>query len=187
MRGIICSVIIATAVGCGDDPSTTITCGESHQAVLTASAPVAVIVDTGKDLRGAAIAAGPGTTIPSAPVSITCAADIVRTTVGRGGGCNPIPLPSRQEAGEVRIGLADLERLAAAFKAAETVRSEWVIRVDGKVRDRLTMSASASGADIQSAALASAKVRAALGGARPTKVIVVPGRLVSIVTRGART
>jgi hypothetical protein len=77
MRGIICTVIIATAAGCGDNPSTTITCGESHQAVLTANAPVAVIVDTGKDLRGAAIAAGPGTTIPSAPVSITCAADIV--------------------------------------------------------------------------------------------------------------
>ncbi|HEY3175839.1 MAG TPA: Fe-S-containing protein [Candidatus Polarisedimenticolia bacterium] len=54
---------------------------------------------------------------------ITCAADIVRTTVGRGGGCNPIPLPSRQEAGEVRIELADLERLTAAFRTAEAARS----------------------------------------------------------------
>src|SRR5690606_26407340 len=31
----------------------------------------------GQDLRGAAIAAGPATTIPSAAVSIACAADIV--------------------------------------------------------------------------------------------------------------
>jgi hypothetical protein len=76
MRGLHYLVIIA-ATACGDDPSTTITCGDGVEGSLTASAPVMVTDDAGKDLRGAAIAAGPGTTIPSAPVSIKCAADIV--------------------------------------------------------------------------------------------------------------
>ena len=77
MRGICCLVIIAAASACGDDPSTTITCGEGTSAALTADAPVTVTVGGGEDLRGAAIAAGPGTTLPAAPVSIECAADIV--------------------------------------------------------------------------------------------------------------
>ncbi len=58
-----------------------------------------------------------------------------------------------------------------------------VVQVDGKVRDRIVMPAGTSDADIRAAALASAKVQAALAGATPAKVIVVPGRLVSIVTR----
>jgi hypothetical protein len=77
MRGIICFVVIAAAAGCGDDPTTTITCGEGVEGSLTATEPLTVSAGAGEDLRGAAIAAGPGTTIPSSPVSIKCAADIV--------------------------------------------------------------------------------------------------------------
>jgi leucyl-tRNA synthetase len=58
-----------------------------------------------------------------------------------------------------------------------------VIQVDGKVRDRLTVAAGQSQADLEKAALARQKVKAALNGAKPKKVIVVPDRIVSIVTR----
>jgi hypothetical protein len=77
MRGIICSVVVAALCACGDDGTTTITCGEGTEGSLSASAPVTVTADAGKDLRGAAIATGPSTTVPAAPVSIKCAADIV--------------------------------------------------------------------------------------------------------------
>jgi leucyl-tRNA synthetase len=58
-----------------------------------------------------------------------------------------------------------------------------VIQVDGKLRDRLTVSANVSEDDAQLAALASAKVRSALGDSVPRRVIYVPGRLINIVTR----
>jgi hypothetical protein len=77
MRGIICSVIIAALCACGDDGTTTITCGEGTEGTLGASAPVEVTADAGKDLRGAAIAAKASTTLPAAAVSIKCAGDIV--------------------------------------------------------------------------------------------------------------
>jgi hypothetical protein len=77
MRGICCLVVIAATAACGDDPTTTITCGEGTDGTLTADAPVVVTEGAGEDLRGAAIAAGPGTTLPGAPVSIQCASDIV--------------------------------------------------------------------------------------------------------------
>lgn len=77
MRGISSLVAIAALAACGDDGTTTVTCGEGVEAMLAAGAPVEVTAEAGKDLRGAAIAAGPATTIPSAPVSIRCAgADI---------------------------------------------------------------------------------------------------------------
>jgi hypothetical protein len=71
-------VIITTGAlaACGDDPTTTIECGTGTDGALTASAPVRVTADGGKDLRGAEIAAGPGTTLPAARVSIACADDI---------------------------------------------------------------------------------------------------------------
>jgi uncharacterized membrane protein len=34
---------------------------------------------------------------------------IVLTSVGRSGGCNPIPLPSREAGGRIVIPVADLE------------------------------------------------------------------------------
>jgi leucyl-tRNA synthetase len=58
-----------------------------------------------------------------------------------------------------------------------------VVQVDGKVRDRIPMAAGRPEAEVQRAALASPKVQAALDGAKPAKVIVVPDRIVSIVTR----
>jgi leucyl-tRNA synthetase len=47
----------------------------------------------------------------------------------------------------------------------------------------MTVPAGTNDRELEASALASEKVRAALKGAKPTKVIVVPGRLVSIVTR----
>jgi hypothetical protein len=76
MRGICCLLAIAALVGCGDDPTTTITCGDGTEGTLTTGDAVTVTAEAGKDLRGAAIAAGPGTTLPTTPVSIKCAPDI---------------------------------------------------------------------------------------------------------------
>jgi leucyl-tRNA synthetase len=56
-----------------------------------------------------------------------------------------------------------------------------VLQVAGKVRDRITVPAGTSEAELRRLALASAKVQAALNGAQPKNVIVVPDRLVSIV------
>jgi len=67
-------------------------------------------------------------------------------------------------------------------KAEEVVL---VVQVDGKVRDRLTVAAGVSEDAARSAALASEKVQERLRGREVVKVIVVPGRLVSIVTRAA--
>ena len=67
-------------------------------------------------------------------------------------------------------------------KAEEVVL---VVQVDGKVRDRLTVAAGVSEDAARSAALASEKVQERLRGREVVKVIVVPGRLVSIVTRPA--
>lgn len=52
-------------------------------------------------------------------ICLTCAADIVKTTVGRPGGCNPIPLASRIENGEILVAISDLKTLSGMFKAAE--------------------------------------------------------------------
>ena len=58
---------------------------------------------------------------------------------------------------------------------------EYPIQVNGKVRSRVTVSASASNDEVQAAALADEKVAAMVGDGSPRKVIVVPGRLVNIV------
>ena len=58
---------------------------------------------------------------------------------------------------------------------------ELPVQVNGKLRDRLTVSVSASEAEIEALALASPKVRAALEGRAPKKVIHAGGRLVNIV------
>ena len=58
-----------------------------------------------------------------------------------------------------------------------------VVQIDGKVRDRLVLPAGLPDAELRSRALASEKAKAALGGAAPAKVVVVPDRLVSIVTK----
>ncbi|MEU4518457.1 leucine--tRNA ligase [Amycolatopsis sp. NPDC024027] len=58
---------------------------------------------------------------------------------------------------------------------------EYPIQVNGKVRSRVTVAASASSDEVQAAALADEKVAAMVGDGSPRKVIVVPGRLVNIV------
>ncbi len=56
-----------------------------------------------------------------------------------------------------------------------------VVQVNGKVRDKLTVPADLSQNDLQALALASPKVREALGDNTPKKIIVVAGKLVNVV------
>jgi hypothetical protein len=72
MRGLL--FVIALAACGSDDHSTTIKCGAGTSGTLTAGGSVEVT--KGDDLTGAAIAADTHTTLPAAPVSIACAADI---------------------------------------------------------------------------------------------------------------
>ncbi|MGW4058958.1 leucine--tRNA ligase [Amycolatopsis sp. NPDC004747] len=58
---------------------------------------------------------------------------------------------------------------------------EYPIQINGKVRSRVTVPASASNDEVQAAALADEKVATMVGDGSPRKVIVVPGRLVNIV------
>lgn len=58
---------------------------------------------------------------------------------------------------------------------------ELVVQVNGKVRDRMTVSADISEEDAKEKALASEKVKAYLGDKLPSKIIYVKGRLVTIV------
>ncbi|WP_329788420.1 leucine--tRNA ligase [Lentzea sp. DG1S-22] len=58
---------------------------------------------------------------------------------------------------------------------------EYPIQVNGKVRSRVVVSASASQDEIKAAALAEDKIAELVAGGEPRKVIVVPGRLVNIV------
>ncbi len=77
MRSVVVSALLV-ATGCGDDGgSTTITCGDGTNGVLTVGGSVEVTDGSGKDLKGAAIAAHAKTTVPAGEVSITCAEDIV--------------------------------------------------------------------------------------------------------------
>ena len=55
------------------------------------------------------------------------------------------------------------------------------MQVNGKVRGHVTVAADADAAAVEAAALADAKVAAAVDGATPKKVIVVPGRMVNVV------
>ena len=56
-----------------------------------------------------------------------------------------------------------------------------VIQVNGKVRDRVEVSADLDEAGAEAAALASERVQAALAGGEPLKVIIRPPRLVNVV------
>jgi leucyl-tRNA synthetase len=65
------------------------------------------------------------------------------------------------------------------YLVADTV--EYPIQLNGKVRSRVTVPADAGQDEVTAAALADEKIAAALEGAEPKKVIVVPGRLVNVV------
>jgi leucyl-tRNA synthetase len=58
-----------------------------------------------------------------------------------------------------------------------------VLQVDGKVRSRLTLEVDADEARVQSLTLADDKVRPWLQGRQVERVVVVPNRLVNVVTR----
>ncbi|WP_461123681.1 leucine--tRNA ligase [Saccharothrix stipae] len=58
---------------------------------------------------------------------------------------------------------------------------EYPIQVNGKVKARVVVPASASADQVEAAALADEKVAELLNGGTPRKVIVVPGRLVNVV------
>jgi len=58
---------------------------------------------------------------------------------------------------------------------------ELMLQINGKLRGAVTVSASASQAQIEQAALATEAFIKQAQGAAPKKVIVVPGRLVNIV------
>ncbi|HSE91733.1 MAG TPA: class I tRNA ligase family protein, partial [Methylomirabilota bacterium] len=68
---------------------------------------------------------------------------------------------------------------AALVKDEVTV----VVQVDGKVRSRLTVDVGASEAEVRRQALEDDKVRPWLGARTIDRVVVVPNRLVNIVTR----
>ena len=58
---------------------------------------------------------------------------------------------------------------------------EYPVQVNGKVRGHVVVATDADAATVEAAALADAKVQAAIAGATPKKVIVVPGRMVNVV------
>ncbi len=58
-----------------------------------------------------------------------------------------------------------------------------VFQVDGKVRDRVQVAAGLSGAEARALALANEKVRKFMDGRQIADVVVVPGRLVNVVTK----
>ena len=66
-----------------------------------------------------------------------------------------------------------------AYLVEDTV--EYPVQVNGKLRGHVTVPADADAGAVEAAALADAKVAAAVDGAMPKKVIVVPGRMVNIV------
>lgn len=61
---------------CGGDGTTTIECGDGTAGALASGGSIAVTSAGGRDLRGAAIAAGARTTVPAGEVSIACAPDL---------------------------------------------------------------------------------------------------------------
>ncbi|HEU0127798.1 MAG TPA: class I tRNA ligase family protein, partial [Pseudonocardiaceae bacterium] len=65
------------------------------------------------------------------------------------------------------------------YLAEDTV--EYPIQVNGKVRARVVVPATASPDEVRAAALAEERIAALVDDTRPRKVIVVPGRLVNVV------
>jgi leucyl-tRNA synthetase len=96
--------------------------------------------------------------------------------------------PMAPHAGEelwARLGGTGLAADAAwpEYDAAAAVEPEvtLVVQVAGKVRDRITVSAGLTEDQALASALASERVRVALNGGRPSKVIFVPDKLINLV------
>ena len=86
--------------------------------------------------------------------------------------------------------MTPLERLTQLVLAVEALIApdalrqdeiELMLQVNGKLRGQIRVPAAADKTTIVAAALASDAVQKYLGGQPPKKVVVVPGRLVSIV------
>lgn len=77
LRLVLAPALLAIAACGGDEPSTELTCGDGTSGALTPGGRVEVAAGAAGDLAGAAVAAAAATTVPSAPVTIGCAADIV--------------------------------------------------------------------------------------------------------------
>jgi leucyl-tRNA synthetase len=58
---------------------------------------------------------------------------------------------------------------------------EYPVQINGKVRARVEVATGADTKTVEAIALADERVIAALAGATPKKVIVVPGRMVNLV------
>jgi len=58
-----------------------------------------------------------------------------------------------------------------------------ILQVNGKLRDRIEVPVTAGEDELRERALASAKVRQALDGGHVAKVIVVPPKLINVVSR----
>jgi leucyl-tRNA synthetase len=58
---------------------------------------------------------------------------------------------------------------------------EIVVQVNGRVRDRVSVPAAADNDGVKAQALASEKVKTAMAGKQPKKVIVIPKKLVNVV------
>ena len=78
-----------------------------------------------------------------------------------------------------------VDATAGSDAGIDVVSSEYAtiaVQHKGKLRDTLTVPKDASKDDLEALALASEKVQRSIDGAEVRKVIVVPGRLVNIVT-----
>ena len=62
-------------------------------------------------------------------------------------------------------------------------RISLVVQVDGKLRDRVEVDATAGEQEVRAAVLASPKVQEHLAGREVAKAVLVPGRLMNLVTR----
>jgi len=88
-----------------------------------------------------------------------------------------------------RLGLGQVEGLLDTswpeYDEAKLRRAriELVVQVDGRLRDRVEVDAGAGDREVREAALASPKVKEHLAGRELAKAVVVPGRLINLVTR----
>jgi leucyl-tRNA synthetase len=82
-----------------------------------------------------------------------------------------------------RESLLDAEWPVADPEKLRRERVTLVVQVDGKLRDRVEVDAEAGEGEVRAVALASPKVAEHLAGRVVARTVVVPGRLVNVVTR----
>ncbi len=87
--------------------------------------------------------------------------------------------PTANAAHRIELAYANWPVFNAALLAENEI--EIPIQVNGKLRDRLTIAADATQAQIEAAALASDKVKSFVEGKAIKKIVVVPKKLVNIV------